>query len=177
MTYVALLRGINVGGNNKIPMAELRACFEAAGFTAVRTYINSGNVLFESQATDETQLVGACEAAIEKQFGFFVRVSVIGETELRDAMDHAPSWWGTDTGSKHNAIFVIAPASAEEIIRSVGEAKPEYERVASHGRVIFWSAPIKTFSRSRWSGIVGTKAYRDITIRNSNTTKKLLELM
>ncbi|WP_348922291.1 hypothetical protein [Enterococcus rotai] len=65
----------------------------------------------------------------------------------------------------------------QEVIESVGEAKAEYEKVAYHERVIFWSAPIKTFSRSRWSKIVGTKMYSRITIRNANTVNKLAELV
>ena len=177
MRYVALLRGINVGGNNKVPMPELRACFEAAGYENVKTYINSGNVIFDSDEADLEKLVTACELGIEKRFGFPVRVSVISSQQLRQALEHAPVWWDQDPASKHNAIFVIAPAKAEQVMAAVGDAKPEYEQVASHGNVIFWSAPIKTFGRSRWAKIVGTVAYRDVTIRNANTAKKLLELV
>lgn len=177
MRYVALLRGINVGGNNKVPMADLRACFEAAGYENVKTYINSGNVIFDSAETDLVELVKTCEKSIEAQFGFPVRVSVVSSEQLRRALEHAPAWWGQDPASKHNAIFLIAPAKAEEIMQAVGEAKPEYERVEPYGNVIFWSAPLKTFGRSRWAKIVGTAAYRDITIRNANTAKKLLELV
>ena len=176
MRYIALLRGINVGGNNKVPMADLRACFEAAGYVDVKTYINSGNVIFTSDETDLVKLVKKCEEYIEKQFGFPVRVSVVSSEQLRQALEHAPSWWDKDPVSKHNAIFVIAPATAEKVMEAVGEPKAEYEQVASYGSVIFWSAPISTFGRSRWAKIVGTTAYRDITIRNANTTKKLLEL-
>lgn len=65
MRYLALLRGINVGGKNKVAMAELRDCFEAQGFADVSTYINSGNIFFSSDETDEVKLVEVCEAAIE----------------------------------------------------------------------------------------------------------------
>ena len=177
MKYIALLRGINVGGNNKIPMADLRACFEAAGFTDVSTYINSGNVFFTSEETDEAKLVTQCEAAIEKQFGFHVVCAVISAKEIADSIAHAPKWWHDgDTLVKHNALFVIAPKTAKEIMEVVGEPRPEYEQVALHGRVIFWSAPVKTFGRTQYGKIVGSKAYQFITIRNSNTAKKLVEL-
>jgi uncharacterized protein (DUF1697 family) len=176
MKYIALLRGINVGGNNKVPMSELKACFEASGHINVSTYINSGNVIFESDETDETKLVRSCEAAIEKQFGFKVVVAIISAGELIDSMNHAPNWW--DKGdAKHNVIFVIAPATAEQVMNEVGESKPEYEKIAHHGKIIFWTAPLKTFSRTRYSKIVGTKAYQSVTIRNANTTKKLFELV
>lgn len=175
MKYLALLRGINVGGNNKVAMSELKACFEQAGFTNVSTYINSGNVIFEYQENDKTDLVAQCESAIEDQFGFHVVCAVITADELLLALQHAPSWWN-EGEAKHNAIFVISPKRVEEIMTEVGEAKPGYEQVAAHQPIIFWSAPLKTFSRTRYSKIVGTEAYQFVTIRNANTTLKLAEL-
>lgn len=175
MKYIALLRGINVGGNNKVAMPALKACFEALGFQNVQTYINSGNVIFDSSEKSLVVLVQQCEAAIEKQFGFHVVCAIIPAHELHEALAHAPQWW--DNGpAKHNALFVIAPATAEQIMAEVGEAKPEYEQVAAYGPIIFWSAPLQTFSRTRYSKIVGTKTYQSITIRNANTTKKLAAL-
>lgn len=176
MKFIALLRGINVGGNNKVAMSDLKRCFEVAGFSNVSTYINSGNVLFESTEQDKAKLVQLCELAIENQFGFHVICSVISVDELKDALAHAPKWWDENKDDKNNAIFVIAPATAEDITNEVGEAKPEYEKVEARGPVIFWTAPLKTFGRTRYNKIVGTKAYKSITIRNANTTKKLLEL-
>ncbi len=175
MKCIALLRGINVGGNNKVAMPELKSCFERAGFKNVQTYINSGNVIFESTQTSNAKLVEACETAIEKQFGFRVVCSVIIAEELLAALECAPMWWNNGN-AKHNAIFVIAPKSATDIMAEVGEAKPEYEKVAAHHPIIFWSAPLETFGRTRYSKIVGTKAYQSITIRNANTTLKLAEL-
>lgn len=176
MKYIALLRGINVGGNNKVAMSELKQCFDKIGFVNIVTYINSGNVIFESDEIDTAKLVQKCEQAIEEQFGFHIICAVISADELRTALDQAPKWWGNDSESKHNAIFVIAPKTTEDILQEVGEAKPEYENITAHGPIIFWSAPIKTFSQTRYSKIVSTKAYKFITVRNLNTTKKLLQL-
>lgn len=175
MKFVALLRGVNVGGNNKIAMSDLKACFEKTGFNNVVTYINSGNVIFESTQTDAARLVEICESAIKKQFGFHVICSVVSANELLEALKHAPKWWNNGD-AKQNAIFVIAPNKAEEIMAEVGTTKPEYESVAAYHPIIFWSAPIKTFGRTRYSKIVGTKAYQSITIRNANTTVKLAEI-
>lgn len=175
MKFIALLRGINVGGNNRVPMSELKTCFEKAGFVDVSTYINSGNVIFESKQTDEAKLVQKCEDAIKQQFGFHVVCSVIAAKDLIDAVEHAPKWWNNGD-AKHNALFVIAPKTADEIVGEVGEAKPEYEKVAAHHPIIFWTAPLKTFNRTRYSKVVGTKTYQSITIRNANTTLKLAEL-
>lgn len=176
MKFIALLRGINVGGNNKVSMAELKVCFEDLGFENVQTYINSGNVIFDASTTDKTKLVTLCEDAIEKKFGFRVVCSVIKASELHNALNKAPAWWGKDDGVKHNALFIIAPVTAAEIINEAGEAKPEYEKVAAIEPIIFWSAPLQTFGKTRYSKIVGTKSYASITIRNANTTKKLAEL-
>jgi uncharacterized protein (DUF1697 family) len=176
MKYIALLRGINVGGNNKLSMAELKACFEALGYTQVTTYINSGNVIFEAPESSTAALVKQCEGAIESVFGFRVVCSVISTRDLEEAVRHAPDWWGLPDGDKHNAIFAIAPLTTEEIMAEVGEAKPEYEKVAAYGSVIFWTAPLKTFGRTRYSKIVSTTAYKSITIRNATTTRKLVAL-
>ncbi len=176
MKFIALLRGINVGGNNKVSMAELKICFEELGFQGVKTYINSGNVIFDSEATDKVVLVKICEESVRKHFGFSVICSIISAKELKQALLTAPSWWDGDKESKHNAIFVIEPLRPEDIMKEIGEAKPEYESVATSGQIIFWSAPIKTFSRTRYSKIVGAEVYKSVTIRNANTAKKLVEL-
>mgnify|MGYP000944190069 CR=1 FL=1 len=96
MKYIALLRGVNVGGNNKVPMSELKRCFEKAGFRNVSTYINSGNVLFESEESDILKLISICREFLEIEFGFPIGLSVISGGALKDALEHAPDWWGND---------------------------------------------------------------------------------
>jgi len=157
-------------------MDDLKNCFENAGFLNTTTYINSGNVIFDSEEQNITDLSNYCNDILEKKFGFPIDLALIDVNILKEALEHVPDWWGNDPDSKHNAIFVIQPATAEEIIAAAGKIKPEYEQLYAYEQIIFWSAPLKTFSRTRWSKIVGTKAYQSITIRNANTTKKLLEL-
>lgn len=176
MRYIALLRGINVGGNNKIAMSDLKQCFQDAGFSRVETYINSGNVLFECDLKDETIIQKRCESLIQDHFGFSISIALVKAESLKSMMARAPEWWGKDPSSKHNAIFVIQPYSAQEIVEEVGQIKPDYEKVQAVDSMIFWSAPIETFSKTRWSKIVGTKTYAKITIRNANTAWKLLQL-
>lgn len=176
--YIALLRGINVGGNNTVAMPRLRLGFEEAGFTAVSTYINSGNVIFTSPNTNIEELAAQCRQLIEQHFALQIPVAVVPAAQITNALKNAPAWWGASEESKHNAIFVIPPATAQQIAQLVGEAKPEYEQVDFYENVIFWSAPLKTFSRTRWSKIVQSKqAYNAITIRNYNTTQKLAQLV
>jgi uncharacterized protein (DUF1697 family) len=174
--YIALLRGVNVGGKNKVPMPLLKMAFERAGFSQVRTYINSGNILFSCDVNDIAELQQGCKQVIQDQFQYDIPVAVISAEDFSDALRYAPLWWDEDRASKHIAIFVISPANADAIIEEVG-IKPEYEKLAHHGQVIFWSAPLKTFSRTKWSNVIATPAYSNITIRNANTAKTLLQLL
>lgn len=174
--YIILLRGINVGGKNKVSMKELKELLEKSGFQDVITYINSGNIIFSSHNSDIGFLKRSCEALILEKFNLDISVMIIPTEELMEALRNAPKWWDTDTESRHNAIFIIPPTTVDEVFKKVGEIKPEYEKVSSYGRVIFWSAPSKTFSRTRWSKVTGKSVYNSVTIRNSNTVKKLMEL-
>jgi uncharacterized protein (DUF1697 family) len=175
--FIALLRGINVGGKNKVSMAELKLLFEDFGFQDVVTYINSGNIIFSSDENDEIKLKELCEKLINNKFQLDIPVMIISARDLLEALDHAPLWWGQDKDSKHDAIFVMPSTTVEEVFQEVGAFKPEYEAVDYYGRVIFWSAPIKTISRTRLLKVVGTSVYDKITIRNSNTVKKLTQLV
>jgi uncharacterized protein (DUF1697 family) len=165
-----------VGGNNKISMSELKAAFEKRGFENVVTYINSGNIPFDSDLGLQ-EAKAACGNLIETGFGLKIAVGIITADHLAEALGHAPEWWNSDADSTHNAIFVIPPATAEEVFSAVGEAKTEYEKIYRYGSMIFWSASLKTYSWMRWSKIVQNKAvYNLITIRNAHTTLKLAAL-
>lgn len=176
MKYIALLRGVNVGGKNKVQMSDLKKCFEDAGFQNVVTYINSGNVIFDSEEENVLKVRQECGEMLREKFGFVIGVALLNIAALREALDHVPEWWGDDRDSKHNAIVVIPPATAEKVIEEAGAIKPEYEKLYAYGDIIFWSAPFETFSRTRWSKVVGTKAYQSVTIRNANTFRKLLQI-
>ena len=174
--YIALLRGINVGGKNKISMEELKAVFEREGFLNVVTYINSGNILFDSDL-DESSVKAVCEELITTNFDLDIPIGIITNEEIAEAITNAPEWWNRDPDAKHNAIFVISPATAKEICEQIGIIKPEYEKMDYYGKVIFWSAPVKTFSRTRLSKAVhDTKINRKITVRNANTTIRLMQM-
>lgn len=176
MQYIALLRGINVGGQRMVKMSLLKAAFEAAGFNHVKTYINSGNVLFETPETKLAALVAICDRLMTTTFGFSVRIAIVTAQALITAVAQAPNWWGTDPNSKHNLIVAIAPQTAQSLSEQVGPSKPEYEQVAICGQFIFWSAPIKTYGRTRWATVTKSEAYQWLTIRNANTARKLARL-
>lgn len=174
--HIALLRGINVGGKNKISMPVLKTAFEELGFLDVKTFINSGNVIFSSDNQDKNELIQVCESLIVDTFMLSIPVTIVSATDLADILENAPAWWNIDKESVNYAIFVISPVTVEEVFAAVGEAKPEFEKLAHHGNVIFWSAPLKTFSKARWSKIASSSVNAHVTIRNANTVNKLLLL-
>ena len=94
--YIALLRGINISGKNKIPMAELKKEFEKLGFEEVKTYLNSGNVIFSSDEDDIEKFTEQIETMIKNQFGFVIPVFVIAKEKLGDILRNTPGWWGND---------------------------------------------------------------------------------
>ena len=92
--YIALLRGINISGKNRIPMAELKKGFEDLSFQNVKTYLNSGNVIFSNGDEDNQALKSIIEQMIKERFGLQIPVYVITKEKLEDKLDHAPEWWG-----------------------------------------------------------------------------------
>ncbi len=176
--YIALLRGINVGGKNKISMPLLKSAFEELGFQNPHTYINSGNVLFSSELLHKAEIITLCKSIIMQKFALDIPVCIITSDELTEALSNAPDWWDacSDDAMVHQAIFLIPPVTVDEVYSAVGEAKSNFEKVGHYNNVIFWSAAKATFNKTRWCKISSTAVYNKVTIRNANTSKKLLAL-
>lgn len=175
--YIALLRGVNVSGKNKISMPALKLAFEENGFLNVRTYINSGNVIFSSDIQNRSEITNQCETIIVDKFNAHIPVLVLSPNELSDILENAPDWWDTEDKEIYdNTIFVIPPTTAGEVYDVIGEAKPEYEQVENYQNVIFWSFTRKYYSKTQWIKTASTSINNKVTIRNANTTRKLLEL-
>jgi len=107
MNYLLLLRGINVGGNHKVPMATLRDLLTTAGFTAVRSYINSGNLFFTSDRSvaDCNILVGQI---LTRNFDFPIDFRLLTQPEFLTDLAQAPAWWGANDTLRHNALFKLS---------------------------------------------------------------------
>ena len=119
--YIALLRGVNISGKNKVPMAELKLGFESLGFSDVRTWLNSGNVVFSGEETEPAALTGQIEGMIQRRFGLEIPVFVLPQEELADILRHAPDWWGTEDPEVYdNLIFILPPASFQDVYREIG---------------------------------------------------------
>jgi len=177
MKYLALLRGINVGGKSKVSMVQLRACFESLGYRHVRTYINSGNVIFETAATNTSKLRTEIEACLKSEFGFELQIVLLDSMRYKKAIDSAPHWWGRDSSWKHNALFLIEPYDVGEVVAAVGDLKPSIEALYPGDGVLFQSLEFSKFGQTTTGKLASNPIYKKITIRNYNTTQKLLQLL
>jgi len=174
--YVALLRGINVGGRNKVAMADLRAAFEDAGHEAVTTYIQSGNVLFASDAP-RGSLEGDIEAVLERRFGIPLVVVVRSDRELRSVVASAPDGFGSKPDVYHSdVIFLKAPLTSRQAMGIV-KLRDGVDQAWPGRGVVYFARLSDRRTQSRMSSIVGTAEYQQMTIRNWATTTKLLGLI
>jgi uncharacterized protein (DUF1697 family) len=171
--YLILLRGINVGGKNKVPMADLRKCLEELGFSAVSTYIASGNVILKSDKAANT-IKDQIEAVLPKRFKLdndLIKVLVLTRKQLQAVIDNKPEGFGDQPGKFHSdAIFLIDIDATQA--RVVFDPREGVDKVWAGDGVIYSQR-----TKSRLGKIVGTPAYKSMTIRSWNTTTKLLELL
>lgn len=175
--YIALLRGINIGGKNKIVMKELKSAFEELDFKNVVTFINSGNVIFSSDENNKQILIKKIETKIKNSFNLDIPVTVVSVDRFNEIFLNAPEWWNTDDKEiYHTIIFVIPPFDATSIYEVIGDAKTEYEKILLSKDLIYWSASLKDFQKSRWSKIASTSINNKVTVRTANTVRKLLDL-
>jgi uncharacterized protein (DUF1697 family) len=145
-TYVALLRGINVGGNTIISMAKLKESFESLGYQNVKTYINSGNIIFNHSSKDTVELESQIEKMIVKDFSLQVRVVVRSLEQY------------------------------EDILRDL-HPKPGIEEVQYHPGVVFWAAKTSDLTKSNMIKLSKSALYKEMTVRNLNTTRKIYSMM
>jgi len=175
--YVALLRGINVGGKNLIKMPALRASFEANGFADVVTYIQSGNVLFSSPERRAVELTGRIEAMLAETFGYQAVVVVRDRRQMRAVVARAPEGFGAEpTRYRYDVIFLKEPLTAKAAIESV-PAKPGVDEAHAGIGVLYFSRLIARASESRLNRIISSPIYASVTIRNWNTTTTLVRMM
>jgi uncharacterized protein (DUF1697 family) len=175
MRYVALLRGINVGGKTLIKMADLKTCVEALGLDDVSTYIASGNVLFEARR-DPARLETEIARAIEQKFGLPVRVVVLDRPAYARIVKAVPKAWVGDTSLRANVAFVHRGTDAKQIVREL-EPDPAVEEVKAIDGAILWATKRDAVNRSVMRKLIGGAAYKELTVRNLNTTLKLHELL
>ena len=175
--YIALLRGINISGKNKISMSDLKQEFEKLNYSEVKTYLNSGNVLFSSECDNNLKIKEQIESMIDNEFGLKIPVHIIRHEYLQDILAHAPQWWGTDDKDKyHNLIFIMSSDTASDICNMVGEPSKDLEVIHIYKDVIFWTFNRKAYSKCNWwKKTAGAGIAEKLTIRTANTIKKICE--
>jgi uncharacterized protein (DUF1697 family) len=175
--YIALLRGINVGGKNLIKMPALKACFEANGFEDVATYIQSGNVLFSSPETRTAELSRRIEKMLDDAFDYVPTVVVRNRTQMRAVVESAPEGFGAEpTTYRYDVIFLKEPLTAKVAMKSV-PTKPGVDEAHAGTGVLYFSRLIAKATQSQLNKIISSPIYPSVTIRNWNTTTKLLRMM
>jgi uncharacterized protein (DUF1697 family) len=173
-TWVAFLRGVNVGGRNVLRMAELRSLLASTGLGDVRTYIQSGNVVFRSDASDPAGLASAIAGAVEAEHDFSPQVMVLRAEELAAALTDTP-WPDVEAGSKALHLWFLAePPLDPDLARLEAVAAPG-ERFALAGRVFYLHAP-DGIGRSKLAERVERVLGVAATARNGRTVAKVLAL-
>lgn len=178
MKYVALLRGINVGGNHPVPKAEFKKVLEDMGFSEVVIYINSGNAIFVSDHEPKTTDV---QAALEKRFGFTIPTIVLSGKKVRAIANAIPKEWTNDapkpdkSGQKSDVLYLFDEVNAPDIIEKLGHT-PEIEAMLYIDGAVITNITRANQSKGSLQKVIGSGVYKQMTIRNITTAKKLAEL-
>ncbi len=175
--YVALLRGINVGGSNIIKMTDLKACFESLGARDVSTFIASGNVLFTAPGRSTAEkLTKKLEAGLTRRFEYEARLMLRSPAELETIVEKRPKGFGDEAAKYRYDVFFLKGVEADEVIAQL-EPKEGVDRLWAGAGVMYSSRLIAKATSSRLNRVAMLPAYQQMTIRNWNTTRKLAELL
>jgi len=175
MKYVALLRGINVGGNNMIKMETLRATFAALGFKNVKSYINSGNLVFDAGKADEKKLAKKIHDAIKKEFGFDISVMVRPSSVLVDLVKNNP-FDGQFDNDKNMHVFFLDDELAKEKKELLFAQGKDSEMFAVVGPHVLCLLRIHILDSAVGKGFIDKKLKIASTARNWRTVKTLAEM-
>lgn len=179
MRYAALLRGVNVGGNHRMPKAEFQAVLEKLGFHDVTIYLNSGNAVFTSNKAVEPSGV---QQALEKHFGFTIPTLVMPESKIQAIARAIPADWTNDTphsdksGQKSDVLYLFEEINTSDILNSLGY-KPDIENMIYVDGAVIVNISRVNQQKGSLQKLVGTSLYSKMTVRNVNTARKLAELI
>ena len=178
MKYIVLLRGINISGKNKIAMNLLKKELEGLGYKNVITYLNSGNIILDSEELSNKKIVNNIYLIIKDKFNLDIPVFVINLNELENILDNSPVWWGSDNKEIYdNLIFMVPNTNYDEVFNEVGDPTESIDMTENYKNVIFWSFDLKNYRKSNWWINTASCSIKDkITIRTANTIRKVYEL-
>jgi uncharacterized protein (DUF1697 family) len=176
MIYIALFRGINVGGNNKVEMKKLKSLLERTGFENVVTYINSGNVIFKkSGGGSEAELARIIEQAVKDEFQLDLKIVVINSNHLDAICREIPADWVKNDEMRTDVLFLWEKYDYPGVLDII--KYKEVDNVKYVPGALVWNVREKDYTKSNMVKLVGTDLYRHITIRNVNTVRKLHEMV
>jgi uncharacterized protein (DUF1697 family) len=176
MIYIALFRGINVGGNNKVEMKKLKSLLERTGFENVVTYINSGNVIFKkSGGGSEAELARIIVQAVKDEFQLDLKIVVINSNHLDAICREIPADWVKNDEMRTDVLFLWEKYDYPGVLDII--KYKEVDNVKYVPGALVWNVREKDYTKSNMVKLVGTDLYRHITIRNVNTVRKLHEMV
>lgn len=173
---MALLRGINVGGNNIIRMVDLKRCFEDMGFTTVVTYIQSGNVVFNAGRGSAKGVAEKIERVLSSTFGYQSKVVVLSADQLERVVSEVPPGFGEDGSQyRYDVLFVRAPMKAQAALEQIPVAD-DVDQAHAGTHAVYFRRLISRAAESQLDKLARRPVSQHITVRNWNTTTKLLTM-
>jgi len=174
MKYIALLRGINVGKERRVEMKKLKAIFESLGCINVSTYINSGNVIFESKDNHEN-ILNKIKDSFKKEFDFEIPFLVKTEKEMKKIANAIPTEWQNDSSQRSDVAYLFPEVDSKKIIDDLPVKKEFMDMLYVKG-AIYWNIDRKNYNKSHLNKIISHKLYQFMTVRNVNTARYLAEI-
>lgn len=175
-SFVALLRGINVGGKNLIGMPALAECFRSAGYEDVRTYLQSGNVLLTAQPKNGPGLEDALERMLQRRFETPIRVVVRSRDELAATIASAPTNHGSDE-LRSEVFFLKHPLTAEGVLAQMPELREGVDSVAPGPGAFYFSRVAAQASKTRITRLMSMPIFQQMTVRSWRTTTRLFDMV
>lgn len=176
MIYVALLRGVNVGGKNRVKMTTLATGLHQAGLSDVTTYINSGNVIFRYPKDSNEKIEKLIERVIEQIFDLKIKLVVQDINKIEQIVNSIPDSWAHDSTKKCNVIFLHSSIDNPNITQKL-VIKPEIEELHYCPGALFWAAKTSDLTKSNMIKLSQHQMYQNMTVRNLNTTQKIYQIM
>ena len=174
--YIALLRGINVGGKNIIKMERLKKVFEDMGFLDIKTYIQSGNVIFQTLESDKLKLTDRIENQLQRYFSAEIKTLILTADDLAETVKKAPGNFGTEPEKfRYDVWFLLPPTMVNDVVSNL-RLREGVDFLQAGKNVIYTSRLTSQMGKSYFSKIMQTQVSKNFTIRNWNTTTTLLEL-
>jgi uncharacterized protein (DUF1697 family) len=178
MNYLTLFRGVNVGGKNKLSMAELKVCLSELGLKNVATYINSGNAVFESDEPAE-KIAKTIEATLVKKFKFdsdLIKVLVLSKSDLAGIVSDAPKGFGQQPDVYYSDVAFLIDVDAKEAFDAF-ELNPDVDAIWLGKGVVYYRRLGALRTKSRLSRVIGKPVYKSMTVRSWNTVARLFTLL